>query len=209
MKIIFCPRIGIDVKKHLYSLQKEVFRKSIHICTAFVPLCLYFFRKQTLIFLFVAGLIYTLSEFLRIKGFNVPIIASITEAAARKRDQNRFVLGPVTLVAGCLLCAFLWDGMFASVGIYSLAFGDGLASLSGKLYGRVEIPFTGGKTAEGSLTCFTAIFITSFLVLNNTALSFIAALCGTLIEVLPLKDFDNICIPVVLGGVCQFLFPHI
>ena len=72
-----------------------------------------------------------------------------------------------------------------------------------KVYGSIVVK------ESGSLTCFTAIFISSFALLHNTALSFIAALTGTLIEGLPLKDFDNLCIPVVLGGLSQFLFPHV
>jgi dolichol kinase len=207
--MVLCPRIGIDVKKHLRSLQKELFRKTIHICTAFVPLFLYYFKTLTIILLAAAGILYSLFEVLRIKGVYVPVISAVTEAAARKRDENRFVLGPVTLVSGCLICSLLWDDIFAATGILALAFGDGLASLAGKTFGRVEVPLTGGKTAAGSLTCFTAIFISSFALLHNTALSFIAALTGTLIEGLPLKDFDNLCIPVVLGGLSQFLFPHV
>jgi len=107
----------------------------------------------------------------------------------------------------------IWQPTFARIGIYALAFGDGLASLAGKLFGRVQIPFTEGKTVAGSLTCFTAIFISCYLACffmlqgqaDITRVSLIVAGAGMLIEILPLKDFDNLFIPVLLGGLAQYL----
>lgn len=207
--MIFCPRIGIDLKRQLNSLQKEVFRKSIHICTAFVPFFLKAWKVPSLILLFAAGAVYTVCESLRIRGYSIPLVSAVTAAASRERDGNKFVKGPVTLVAGVVLCALLWRPCFAAAGIFALAFGDGFASLAGKAIGRIEVPLTGGKTAEGSLACFTAIFASSFFVLHDTSLCIVLAFSGTLIEALPLRDFDNICIPVVIGGAAQLLFPHI
>ncbi len=205
---MFCTRIGIDLKKHFISLKKEVFRKTIHICTAFVPLFIHFYKIPAIICLVCAAVLYSISEILRLKGVCVPLISSITVAAARKRDDNKFVLGPVTLVLGIVLCSILWKEPFSTVGIFSLAFGDGLASLAGKTFGRVEVPLTGGKTAAGSLTCFAAVFISGFFVLDNSILCFFLALVATLIEVLPLKDYDNVLIPVVIGGLSQLFYLH-
>ena len=39
--------------------------------------------------------------------------------------------------------------------------------------------------------------------INITYISLLIASVGMLIEVLPLKDLDNIVIPVVLGGLAQ------
>lgn len=206
---MLCHRVGIDIKKHFISLKKEVFRKTIHLCTAFVPLFLHFYRTPVIVLLFAAGILYIIAENLRIRGIEIPFVSAITAAAARKRDENKFVLGPVTLVAGCIACILLWDEPYSTVGILSLAFGDGLASLAGKTFGKIEVPFTGGKTAAGSLTCFTAIYICSFAILGNNLISMIVALTGMVIEGLPLKDYDNICIPVIIGGIAQLLLPHI
>lgn len=206
---MICPRVGIDIKKHLISLKKEVFRKSIHICTAFVPIGLHFYKTQTLALLFLALLFYILSEVFRLKGKYIPLVSAVTEAAARKRDGNKFVFGPVTLVLGIIISAVFFEERFATVGILSLAFGDGLSSLAGKTFGTIEVPLTGGKTAAGSLTCFTAIFFTSFALLKDTRLSLLLALVGTIIEGLPLKDFDNIFIPTIISFFAQILAPHI
>ena len=204
-----CPRVGIDKKRYLIALKKEFFRKSIHMCTAFVPLFYHFFSYKILILLALAGILYTVSEVFRLNGFEIPLISYITAAAARKRDENKFVLGPVTLVIGILVALILWNEKSACVGIFALAFGDGLASLVGKTFGKVSVPLTGGKTAAGSLVCFSAIFLVSWLVLHNTSISLAAALAGTIIEGAPLKDYDNFFIPVVLGGITSYLLPHV
>lgn len=206
---VFCAQAGIDVKKRLNDLRKELFRKSIHMCTAFVPLLLHYLYLPTLCLLFAAGIFYVIAETLRRKGQYIPLVSDITAAAARKRDENKFVLGPVTLVAGILGAALFWTESAAAVGIFALAFGDGLASLAGKTFGRIKIPFTFGKTAAGSLTCFAAIFCATFCVCQNCAISLIIALLGMAIEVLPLKDLDNLIIPILLGGVAQQLLPFI
>ncbi len=201
----FCYQIGIELKNQLTSLRKEFFRKSIHICTAFVPFFLSLARIPVIILLCSAGILYIIAETLRYEGHQIPLISDITAAAARKRDENKFVLGPVTLVAGIIASVIFFDESAASVGIYALAFGDGLASLAGKTFGKIRVPYTHGKTVEGSLTCFTAIFCSSFFVTSNCYISLVVAASGALIEVLPLKDFDNLIIPVFLGGVVTYL----
>ena len=200
-------RGGILSRQHLNDITKEIFRKAIHMCSALVPLFLHFFYLPVIILLFLALCLYCLQEFLRRSGRPVPLFSAITAVAARKRDENKFVLGPVTLVLGILLCAIFYKPLAASVGIYALSFGDGMASLAGKLFGRIKVPFTLGKTAEGSLTCFTAIFVSAFLTCNNVKISLIIAGLGMFIEVLPLKDFDNLLIPLLLGGTASLLLP--
>lgn len=197
----FCYQIGIELKNQLTSLRKEFFRKTIHICTAFVPLFLHYAKIPATCCLLSALTFYVIAESLRYRGHEIPLISDITAAAARKRDENKFVLGPVTLVSGIVLATFLWNETAAAVGILALAFGDGLASLAGKTFGKIRVPYTHGKTVEGSLTCFAAIFSSSFLVTKNCQTALIVAVTGALIEVLPLKDFDNLIIPVFLGGI--------
>ncbi len=198
------PDYGIILKQYRRSIAKEIVRKSIHLCSALIP---YFLGRSfffTAVLLVAALIFYVVSEILRLRGFEVPFIARITEAAARKRDENKFVLGPVTLVAGILLAAFLLQPTPCKIGVYALAFGDGLASFAGKLFGRLRIPLMRGKTAAGSLTCFFAVFIASFAVCRQAVPSFILAALATFIEVLPLTDFDNLIIPTAIGWTAQF-----
>ncbi len=204
---MFSEQSGITLKKYINDIKKELFRKTIHLCTAFIPFLLAHFFSVTLCLLITVGLLYSVSELLRLHGIQVPLISEITEAAARKRDEDRFVLGPLTLVCGIIITALLWKQPAAAIGIFALAFGDGLASLAGKLFGTVHIPGTSGKTVAGSLACFTAIFCSTWLYTHNTRFALIIAIAGMFIEVLPLKDFDNLLIPVLLGGISQILLP--
>lgn len=159
--------------------------------------------------LFFAIVCYSICEALRLKGINVPLISQITALAARKRDADMFVLGPVTLALGVMLCAYFFHNapVPMTCGIFALSFGDGLASLAGKTFGRLEIPFTTGKTVAGSLTCFVSIYLSSFLVCQNASASLVCAVSGMIIEMLPLKDFDNIIIPVLVSCNAIFVLP--
>lgn len=196
---------GIALKQYRIVLLKEIFRKTIHLCSAMVPtlLAIAYWPVMGLLVVALAG--YCLSEYVRFKGIEVPVISKITTIAARKRDENKVVLGPITLVIGIICASLLWNLEAARIGIYALSFGDGFASLVGKMIGRVHIPFTNGKTAAGSLACFFAVFISSFCVCQNAGIALILAFIATVVEVIPLTDFDNIIIPILIGGIAQFL----
>ena len=201
----YCPYQGILWRRYIISLYKEIFRKTIHLCTAFIPLLLHHFYWPIIILLLLAATGFSLSEILRLNGIKIPLVSQITEVAARKRDEGRFVLGPVTLVLGIVASSLLFSEKAYTIGILSLAFGDGLASLCGKLFGHSHIPFTSGKTVAGSLSCFFAIFCCSFFMTQSVYQALVIALCGMVIEVFPLKDLDNLLIPVILGFVAQNL----
>lgn len=198
-------RAGILQAQYKNSIKKELVRKTIHICSALIPSLLTFAYRPVIVCLALVLALYIASETLRKCGISVPIVSHITEAASRKRDENKFVLGPVTLVLGIIITVFLWKPEAARVGIYALAFGDGLASLGGKLFGRTVIPFTHGKTVAGSLTCFLAVLCSSFAVCKNGFVSLVLALSAMAIELIPLGDFDNLVIPVAIGGLAQLL----
>jgi len=147
--------------------------------------------------LLVAGLlVFTLAESLRLQGRELPVITQLTRLASRGRDHDRAVLGPITLGLGALLCLLLYPEPAASVGIYALAFGDGLSSVAGKLFGKIQLPGTGGKTLEGSLAAFGAIFWAAWWAGGRPIIALEVAACGTLLEALPLEDLDNLVIPL-------------
>lgn len=196
---------GIVFRQKLNSLKKEFFRKTIHLCSAFIPLLLRYAFWPIICLLILAVILYSICEYARLQGKTILLISKITETAARKRDENKFVLGPVTLVLGILFAALLLPLRSATVGIYALAFGDGLASLVGKIFGHIKIPLTQGKTVAGSSACFVAVFIATLCVSKNPLVALIIATCAMLIEVLPLKDFDNLVIPISIGTVYQIL----
>ena len=147
------PVYGIVARQRLNAILKELFRKSIHICSSFIPLFLKLAYWPVIILLLVALVVYSVSEILRSKGIEIPLISKVTEIAARKRDENHFVLGPVTLVCGILLAALFLPLDCARVGVFALAFGDGRASLMGKLFGEIKCFGVRCKNAASSTTC--------------------------------------------------------
>jgi len=184
------------------ELGTELFRKSIHFLIALSPsLAAMNFRATE--FLLLGGvLLYTAFESLRISGVRVPLVSDITALAARSRDRG-FVLGPVTLGLGAWLSLKLYSPEAAAIAVYALAFGDGVASLAGKFFGRLRPAFLRGKSIEGSLACFIAVFLAAFRVSGSYSLALAAALTATAFEALPIRDFDNIILPAAAGAAVQ------
>jgi len=180
--------------------QTELVRKSIHVVIATVPGLVNLFGVSATFVMLAAGTVfYTYAETLRLAGHNVAFVSSITAVAARKRDTGRFILGPVTLGVGAMLALLLYPEPAATLAIYALAFGDGIASLAGKLLGRTVLPGSGGKTVEGSVACLAIVFAASYAVTGLLRESLLIALAATALEMAPLKDMDNLVLPTGVG----------
>jgi phytol kinase len=187
------------------DIRTELIRKTIHFLIALTPTLASLNRGFTLVALAFGTLVYAYAESARFAGVRVPIISAVTDIAARDRDRGRFVLGPVTLGLGAMLSLLLYPDPSASIAIYALAFGDGLASLVGKLIGRIRPAFLLGKSLEGSAACFLAVVFVAYRITGNVRLAFFAALVATLVEALPLEDYDNIALPLSVGFAVEFL----
>lgn len=183
----------------------EITRKSIHLLIALTPSLLALSRTFTIALLGTGILAYSIFEALRLQGIRIPLISWLTSRAARLRDNGNFVKGPVTLGLGALLSVLIFPPIQASIAIYILAFGDGFSSLVGKTFGRVTLPYTGGKSLEGSMTCFLTSFLSSYLVSSQLFASLGIALMATIVEAAPTKDWDNIVLPLAAGMMAVIL----
>jgi dolichol kinase len=179
--------------------RSEILRKSIHFLIGLSPALAAFNYPATVVFLLAGVLGYVQLESFRLAGVRIPLVSGLTDIASRPRDRGRFVLGPVTLGLGALLALVMYPSPVASIAIYALAFGDGFASLAGKLLGRVRPAFLQGKSLEGSLACFTAVLISAYAVSRDYRVAFIAAFTAMVTEALPLEDYDNLVLPLVVG----------
>ena len=181
------------------DIKTEALRKSIHFLIALSPSLAALNYTLAVAALGFGTLGYAVMEQLRLSGVQVPLVSALTRMASRPRDAQGFVLGPVTLGLGALLALLLFPFPAASIAIYALAFGDGFAGLAGKLYGRIRPDFLLGKSLEGSLSCFAAAFTAALLVSRSPLVAFAAALTATAAEALPLEDYDNIVLPLLVG----------
>lgn len=188
------------------EIRIEILRKSIHLLIAFVPAIASFSLGLAVGLLSGGVLFYAFCERLRLEGIMVPLVSRVTVLAARRRDGGGYVLGPITLGLGAMLSLLLYPNPAATLAIYALAFGDGLSSLVGKTFGSLRIPFTGGKSVEGSLTCLLAVFAASYAVTGDARRSLAIAVAATLVEAAPTKDMDNIILPVSVGAFATLLF---
>lgn len=181
------------------ELLVEVFRKTIHLSSACVVIFAEYWYGLTVAGIIGISVLYCISELLRMRQYELCFIAKITRCASRTRDKGRFVLGPLTLAGGVLAALLLFPLHTAKIAVFALAFGDGLASLIGKRFGKVRLAVCKDKTVAGSLTCFFAVFLSSFAVSRCLWKSLIIGITGAGIEMLPLKDYDNLLIPIAIG----------
>jgi phytol kinase len=196
--------IRVNTGRDIGELRTEIVRKAIHFLIALTPSLASINKMATAAVLIIGTLGYTLMEYLRLSGVKIPIISSITSMASRQRDIGNFVMGPVTLGLGALAALLLYPSNSAAIAIYALAFGDGLASLVGKFFGKWRPAFLSGKSVEGSLACFAAVLISAYAVCGNIHIACVAAFMATVVEALPMEDYDNIAIPVTVGLAVQF-----
>ena len=187
------------VRSNYEEIRTELFRKGIHIMVALVPALASINIAATEFFLAAAAILYSVCEVSRVNGKSVILVSGITVAAARKRDEGRFVLGPVTLAIGAMLALMLYPSTAAAVAIYALAFGDSAASLVGKFFGRIELQGFANKTLEGTLACFGAVYTSALLVTSDSTGAFVVAVTAAVLELVPVKDLDNLLIPVGTG----------
>ena len=189
----------MDKRSFSGQLSAELARKSIHAFIAMVPAMAILNRSYTALLLMGGILFYAWAESLRFLGFFPPIISSVTKAVLRKREQGRFALAPITLGLGALLTLLIFPPPVVAAAIYALAFGDSVSSLVGKFLGRLRPAFLVGKSIEGSIACFTVSTLTTFLVFGNWKTAIAVGFASMIVDALPLREFDNIFIPLVAG----------
>jgi len=190
----------------LGELKAELIRKAVHILIAMVPALAEMNRSNTVLLLMGGVLFYTWAESMRFLGFTLPFISSFTGAVLRKREQGRFALGPVTLGLGALMALLLFPSNVAAAAIYALAFGDSAAGLVGRFLGRMRPAFLAGKSLEGSLACFVSAFLAGFMVFQEWKIAIAVGLGAAFADALPVKDFDNLLLPLTAGlGALVFL----
>ncbi len=186
------------------SFRKELIRKVIHLTIALVPTLANWNFWLTVLLLSSGIVFYVINETARIRGQAGGFISRMTVMASRPIEKG-FVWGPVTLGLGAMAALLYYPNPAATVAIYALAFGDGIASIAGKFLGRRTTIRIGQKTLIGSAFCFIAVLISSYTVLKDLQLAIISAITATILEVLPIRDADNLIIPLGTGLVLSLL----
>ena len=139
---------------------------------------------------------------LLIKGFTAKTDDKAVKTMTRTGDKKELLKGPLffTLVMNIMGTVYFYSaGAITSMSF--LGWGDGLAPVFGKRFGKHKFTFLAEKSLEGSIA-FLVFGLSSAILLNllffgriDIMLLIICAGVTTLIEALSPKDMDNILIP--------------
>ena len=116
---------------------------------------------------------------------------------------------PISLLILVLITFGINQPIIGAFGILILGYGDGLAALIGKAYGKRVLRH--GKTYEGSLTMLMSAFIVSAVLLmlispQHMYLSILIAGFATLVELFTPKGLDNLSVPISTSLFTYLLF---
>jgi dolichol kinase len=174
----------------------EMMRKVIHLSSVFIiPFDLFVGHELTLYFLFFIIIAYSISEFLRVSKFRVPLISDVTDYCSYNLEKRTFVYSPLVFAFSILLLLTFFQRTHAYVGIVALGLGDGIAGLIGKQCGKTKIFYNKKKSLEGSTSMFFVVFFASLLLIQDVFMSLIVSLVATLAESLSNEAVDNFTIP--------------
>jgi HAD superfamily phosphoserine phosphatase-like hydrolase len=186
---------------HPVLSKSDFIREAIHISGALIPFVCTYLLDRYLVSLLILLLIllYTASEFARIKGTHAPLFSTVTRRAATKPELYEFVTAPILFALGIIVPLIFFPVPVNYASIMILALGDGFANLFGKKFGRTVFPFNKGKRVEGSIFGFLFAFLGALLFVTDPIKALAGAAVGMLVESLPTPISDNLAVPIVSG----------
>ena len=211
-----------DFAAHKRLIDSQLSRKLIHIGTGpiFVLCWLLFNDAPSARYLaaLVPGLITV--QFLLV-GLGIIKDEAAVQAMSRTGDPREILRGPLFygIIFVVLTLVYWKDSPIGMVALMLMCGGDGMADVIGRRYGQKKLPWAKDKSWMGSLAMFLGGWILSIGILwvyvssgvfpgpmgiYISALTLIA-FAGTLIESLPIKDFDNITITITAVFLGSFL----
>jgi dolichol kinase/phosphoserine phosphatase len=187
--------------------RNEIVREAIHASGFFVPfiaVLLGIFATAALIS--AITLLYALSEVKRMERASLPVVSSVTRAAATQPELFEFATAPMFFALGILLTLIIFPSSVSSVAIAAFSLGDSTASFFGGAFGKRPLPFNKGKTLEGSVSCFFFAFCAA-LFFTTPTFALLAAVATTTIESFPWPLNDNLVTPLLTGLVLVLTQP--
>ncbi|MDR1260034.1 MAG: hypothetical protein LBJ68_01480 [Endomicrobium sp.] len=169
----------------------EIKRKGIHFATLLYVLGYWYFSKTIVI----SGLILLIAviaflEFLRFKIIKLNNFFKTNFKGYYRNEETNKVSGLIGTLSGALLTILMFSNRHIVLASFLyLVFGDSLAALVGKSFGKHRIIFT-KKTLEGTLACFFACFFIGIFIFN-LQFAFIGAIISAIVEAIPWKINDN------------------
>ena len=145
------------------------------------------------------------------------------KAMSRSGDRREILLGPLFYgIAFVVLTLVYWkDSPVGIIALMVLCGGDGLADIIGKKFGgKLRIPWSNEKSLIGSVAMFAGAALFSIAVISVFLFAKVLAgqwhiyvikillisLAATIVESLPMKNIDNITVPLMAVLIGELLF---
>jgi len=195
-------------------ISNKLSRKIIHIGTGPIFVLCWLLFPETQISRLVAAIIpFLISIQFLLVGIGVIKDKASVDAMSRTGDPKEILFGPLFYgIVFVLITIIFWkDSLVGIIALMILCGGDGIADIVGRRVNSRQLPWSNHKTVVGSLGMFFGGFIFSFLI----SLVFITTLnmqigigvlvirlifiniVATLVESLPVKDIDNLTVPLI------------
>lgn len=203
----------MDFFAHKGMIESKLSRKIIHIGTGpiFVLCWLLFDDQYSARFLAALVPFATTIQFALV-GLGILKDEAAVKAMSRSGVRQEILRGPLFYgIVFVILTIIFWkDNMIGIISLMILCGGDGLADVIGKRIPSKLLPWSKNKTWAGTSAMFLGGFILSSVILWIFSLAgvfqiswsflfprlILINLIATIIEALPISDFDNLTVPV-------------
>jgi dolichol kinase len=184
----------------------EIKRKSFHLLILLYILAYWLLPRPVLLWGFgLLILVVIAGELvrLRVPSFNEALLKYL--GGIHREEETKALSGLPWTLSGSFLTILLFpDRTVVMVSFFYLAFGDALAALFGRRFGRHRL--MGGKSLEGSTACFAVCLLVGLLFMKPP-LALLGALIATVIELIPWPLNDNFWMPLFSASALTLLLP--
>lgn len=212
-----------DYLAHRGWISSQLSRKIIHAGTGPIfVLCWLLFTDEPSSRWLAALVPFAITVQFFLIGIGVIRDQAAVDGMSRSGDPREILKGPLYygIVFVILTIAYWYDSPIGITALMMLCGGDGLADVVGKRLQSQSIPWSPRKTWLGTAAMFTAGWLFSMLILAvfglagkfSTTISSlflpvtILTILATLVESLPMRDIDNLTVPLVCVVVGHLLF---
>lgn len=191
---------------HRFNQDPELVRKVVHIGTGNVLLIAWWLHIPTWLCL-ASGVIFSA---IALASHYTSILPMLNDVGRKTYGVFYYALSITVLVA------LLWDSypQYAVIGVMVMSWGDGMAALIGKRFGKHTFVHMGNKRSfEGSFAMFSTSFIvilsifglTHGIRLNDIGIAIPVAAIAATLEAFSPGGTDNISVPLSSAGLSYFL----
>ena len=211
-----------DFAAHRGWISSHLSRKIIHMGTGPIFVFCWLLFNDAPAARYLAALVpLAITAQFALVGLGVMKDEAAVQAMSRSGDRREILRGPLFygIVFVALTVIYWKDSPIGIIGLMLMCGGDGLADIVGRRWGRTKLPWAQDKSWMGSLGMLLGgwsfalgvVWVFGILGVFPAPLGAyllpisVIALAGTLIESLPIKDFDNITVTLTAVALGHWL----